>query len=220
VPLRWLPALLLPATAAWEHAAEMPPSAAHRSLRCLQDRWGLPGADPAKTVEDKHTGTWKWASNSGWTSGFFPGILWQLFNFTSSGTYQELATAFTAGREVAKTETSTHDIGFVIFDSFGKVLSRPVSVPESTPHTSMCFPLSGPRTVGRQPHLQDPLTPRASRLTWPPSWRDVVLTAAHSLARRYNDKVGMTRSWGHCPPPAAATPEPLLGRLHLRHHAV
>jgi hypothetical protein len=52
-----------------------------------------------------------WAASSGWTSGFFPGILWQLANFTGSAAFAAAAPLWTAGRETEKTATNTHDIG-------------------------------------------------------------------------------------------------------------
>ena len=78
-------------------------------------------SDPGKTLLAAD-GTYKWKTDGSWTSGFFPGLLWQVANFTRDKTFSDLAAKFTAGRESVKTETSTHDIGFVIFGSFGNGL--------------------------------------------------------------------------------------------------
>jgi len=61
--------------------------------------------------------TFDWGFSSGWTSGFFPGLLWQLANNTKDAAFTAAAKKWTAGREVEKTETSGHDIGFMIFGS-------------------------------------------------------------------------------------------------------
>ena len=68
----------------------------------------------------------EWACSAGWTSGFYPGLLWQLANTTSNTTTRALfrakAERWTAGREALKTQTTTHDVGFEIFGSFGNGL--------------------------------------------------------------------------------------------------
>ena len=72
---------------------------------------------PAKTAADGNL--WSWAYSDGWTSGFFPGLLWQLSNETGDEAFKAAAAQWTAGRESEKTETSGHAIGFMIFGSFG-----------------------------------------------------------------------------------------------------
>jgi unsaturated chondroitin disaccharide hydrolase len=111
---------------------------------------------PSKTAAAAD-GPWEWTCAAGWTSGFFPGLLWQLANATGDDAFKAAAPKWTAGREVEKTETSGHDIGFMIFGSFGNGIQL------------------GSTNA---------------------SYSDVVVEAAHSLAKRYNAKVGMTRSWG------------------------
>eukprot|EP01043_Picozoa_sp_COSAG02_P078122 COSAG02_NODE_17434_length_1004_cov_0.713812_1_plen_201_part_10 len=69
-----------------------------------------PADYPAKTAADA-SGHWGWAYQSGWTSGFYPGLLWQLANATGDASFKTAAAAATAGREVEKTETTGHDIG-------------------------------------------------------------------------------------------------------------
>lgn len=134
---------------------------------------------PAKTVANDNR--WSWAYASGWTSGFFPGLLWQLSNSTGDAAFQTAAAAWTAGRESQKTETSGHDIGFMIFGSFGNGQPhRHSPPPQSFLHTN----LSSRCGTGIQLGSTNA------------SYSDVVVEAAHSLAKRYNAKVGMTRSWG------------------------
>jgi|GEM_PF-92290 len=54
-----------------------------------------------------------------WTSGFFPGCLWQLYRFTQDTQWKSAAEKWTAGLEQEKNDKSTHDLGFVLFDSYG-----------------------------------------------------------------------------------------------------
>jgi hypothetical protein len=54
-----------------------------------------------------------------WTSGFFAGTLWYLYQHERTPEWRTLAERWTVGLEPAKSITSTHDLGFIIFDSFG-----------------------------------------------------------------------------------------------------
>lgn len=54
-----------------------------------------------------------------WTSGFFPGILWYLYELTGNEAWKNHAREFTANVEKEKTNGGTHDMGFKIFCSFG-----------------------------------------------------------------------------------------------------
>lgn len=55
-----------------------------------------------------------------WTSGFFPGELWQMYEFTNDLYWRRQAISFTWPIEEAKWHRGTHDLGFMIGDSFGK----------------------------------------------------------------------------------------------------
>ncbi len=101
-------------------------------------------------------GTWDLRGASSWTSGFFPGQLWQMYERTGETAWRDRAVAQTAGLEGQKTNNGTHDIGFVIHNTFGK----------------------------------------QSMLTGDAAAKDVVLTAAETLATRYDPVVGAIRSWG------------------------
>lgn len=104
----------------------------------------------------KSDGSWETSSASGWTSGFFPGALWLIYQATGDSTWLTKAQSWQAGLEGQKTSTDTHDVGFIIFSSFGN----------------------------------------GYRLTGNDAYRQVILTAASSLAQRYNSTVGCIRSWG------------------------
>jgi len=54
-----------------------------------------------------------------WTSGFFPGSLWKIYELTGDETYLEKAKEWTAFIEKEKLNDGTHDIGFKVFCSFG-----------------------------------------------------------------------------------------------------
>lgn len=56
---------------------------------------------------------------SDWTSGFFAGELWYMYEYTGDPKWEELAVRFTSPLERQKLNKGTHDLGFVIFDSFG-----------------------------------------------------------------------------------------------------
>ncbi|MDB6165933.1 MAG: glucuronyl hydrolase [Lacunisphaera sp.] len=54
-----------------------------------------------------------------WTSGFFPGSMWYLFEATGDPKWRAAAAKFTAGLESVKDNRGTHDLGFVLYCSYG-----------------------------------------------------------------------------------------------------
>lgn len=54
-----------------------------------------------------------------WTSGFFPGVLWQVYELTGDKAYLSKAQEWTAFVEQEKFNNRTHDMGFKVFCSFG-----------------------------------------------------------------------------------------------------
>jgi unsaturated chondroitin disaccharide hydrolase len=54
-----------------------------------------------------------------WTSGFFPGVLWFLYEFTGDKKWEEQARTFTDQLENEKMNGGTHDMGFKIYCSYG-----------------------------------------------------------------------------------------------------
>ena len=54
-----------------------------------------------------------------WTSGFFPGVLWFLNEYTGNGEWKTQAESFTAKMEREKTNATTHDMGFKVYCSYG-----------------------------------------------------------------------------------------------------
>lgn len=62
-------------------------------------------------------------SNSGWwTSGFFPGSLWYLYEFTGEKYLLDAAGEMTSRVEKEKGNKGTHDLGFMLYCSFGNGL--------------------------------------------------------------------------------------------------
>ena len=59
-------------------------------------------------------------SNSGWwCSGFVPGSLWYLYEYSPSSTLLDDARNYTARIEKEKDNRGTHDLGFMLYCSFG-----------------------------------------------------------------------------------------------------
>ena len=62
---------------------------------------------------------WNLAGPSAWTSGFFPGQLWFMYEKTLSGSWLTQAQAETAYMQGQDVNASDHDIGFKILGSYG-----------------------------------------------------------------------------------------------------
>lgn len=69
-----------------------------------------------RTLEN---GNLKLVASRDWTSGFFPGELWFLYEYTNNAEWKTLAQQYTANIEREKTNGITHDMGFKIYNSFG-----------------------------------------------------------------------------------------------------
>ncbi len=54
-----------------------------------------------------------------WTSGFFPGTLWYLYELSNDPKWKEVAERWTASLEPLKTHKGTHDLGFMMYCSYG-----------------------------------------------------------------------------------------------------
>ncbi len=54
-----------------------------------------------------------------WVSGFFPGVLWMLYEESGDEELHRYAELYTARVEPAKRLTNTHDLGFMLYCSFG-----------------------------------------------------------------------------------------------------
>ena len=64
-------------------------------------------------------GTLNLVSSKDWTSGFFPGELWFLYEYTQNNFWKKKAQQHTDILEKEKMNGSTHDMGFKVYCSFG-----------------------------------------------------------------------------------------------------
>lgn len=90
-----------------------------------------------------------------WTSGFFPGSLWYLYELTGNEKLKTEAMRFTSFVENAKYRTNTHDLGFILNCSYGN----------------------------------------GYRITANEAYKEVMITGANTLMRRYNPRIGLMKSW-------------------------
>lgn len=90
-----------------------------------------------------------------WVSGFFPGVLWLLYENNGSQELRRYAETYTERVEPAKRVTNTHDLGFMLYCSFGQ----------------------GYRLTGNRHYF------------------DVINEGTQSLLTRWNDKLGVIKSW-------------------------
>ncbi|TDH26978.1 glucuronyl hydrolase [Segetibacter sp. 3557_3] len=65
------------------------------------------------------SGMLKLVASRDWTSGFFPGQLWFLYEYTRNNKWKKAAEQYTAYIEREKTNAGTHDMGFKVYCSFG-----------------------------------------------------------------------------------------------------
>jgi unsaturated chondroitin disaccharide hydrolase len=59
------------------------------------------------------------AGSGWWTSGFFPGSLWYLYKYSNDEKIKDAAMLMTSRIEKEKDNTGTHDLGFMLYNSFG-----------------------------------------------------------------------------------------------------
>ena len=64
-------------------------------------------------------GELKLVPSKDWTSGFFPGELWFLYEYTGKPQWKSVAQTYTANIENEKWNGGTHDMGFKVYCSFG-----------------------------------------------------------------------------------------------------
>jgi rhamnogalacturonyl hydrolase YesR len=67
-------------------------------------------------------GKMKYIRPQEWTSGFFPGSMWYLYELTGDEKWKSLGTKYTEAIEEVKNLTNHHDVGFMIGCSFGNAL--------------------------------------------------------------------------------------------------
>jgi prophage maintenance system killer protein len=70
-----------------------------------------------RSIDD--SGEIRFVESKDWTSGFYPGILWLMYEITGDNIWKIEATKFTSLLEPEKFNDSNHDIGFKMMSSFG-----------------------------------------------------------------------------------------------------
>ena len=110
-----------------------------------------PGVFPRSYENGKLvTSDYRW-----WCSGFYPGVLWQLYGDNADPTLRHYAELFTDRVEPVKEMTDTHDLGFMLYCSFGQ----------------------------------------GYHLTNNPRYLDIIAEGTQNLLTRYNDQLGVIKSW-------------------------
>jgi unsaturated chondroitin disaccharide hydrolase len=65
------------------------------------------------------SGAWTTTGAGAWTSGFFPASLWLMYEATGDPAWKSQAAVRQAGLQSQQSNTSTHDLGFMLFTTFG-----------------------------------------------------------------------------------------------------
>jgi unsaturated chondroitin disaccharide hydrolase len=95
-----------------DHAITYAQSQLEKSVQAF----GEPLPYPRSTLPD---GSWQVAEAGDWTSGFFPGCLWFMFELRGDSSLRSDAERWMAGLEFQQYNTRTHDVGFIINNSYG-----------------------------------------------------------------------------------------------------
>jgi unsaturated chondroitin disaccharide hydrolase len=64
-------------------------------------------------------GSWNTVPPRDWTSGFFPGCLWYMYEQTGDRFFEHAARRWTDGLREIQYFGGSHDVGFMVFNSFG-----------------------------------------------------------------------------------------------------
>lgn len=89
---------------------------AERQLTATVAQLGDTTKYPYRTLNDS---SWITSHPGSWVSGWFPGCLWRIYEWNADDAWRWWAESWTAGLEETKYNTRTHDVGFIIFCSFG-----------------------------------------------------------------------------------------------------
>jgi Highly conserved protein containing a thioredoxin domain len=123
-----------------------------QGLRMAKTLEGMDGQLPRSINPDGtlHTDDYHW-----WCCGFFPGQLWYLYENTPTDELRRFAELYTDRVEPVKYQTNTHDLGFMLYCSYGN----------------------------------------GYRITGNPAYKEVMITGANSLATRFDENIGLMKSW-------------------------
>ena len=166
----------------------------------------LNGAYPESEVVSPRTldesGNLVMVKSGDWTSGFFPGILWYLYELTGKESWHTKAREYSGNIEKEKTNGTTHDMGFKIYCSFGNAYrltgdtrSRKVMIESAYTLAKRFNPVVGsirswdhnrnrytfPVIIDNMMNLE--LLFAASRFTGDPSFRQIAISHANTTMR-------------------------------------
>ena len=82
-------------------------------------------ANPGKAIYPRSiwpSGKFRHSNYKWWCSGFYPGSLWLVYEYTGQERFKELALKYQAGLEPLRFRTDDHDIGFQLMCSYGNCL--------------------------------------------------------------------------------------------------
>lgn len=96
-----------------------------------------------------------YSSVTDWTSGFFPGILWHLYENSNNKYWKNHAEKWTKPIEDVRFKPDSHDLGFMFVPSFGTAFEE----------------------------------------TGDDHYKNVIIDAANTLLKRYNENVKAIKSW-------------------------
>ncbi len=82
----------------------------------------LPGDPKSPMPRTFENGQLVTTATNAWTSGFFPGSLWYLFEATGDAKWRTSAERYTALLEPEQRNQRTHDVGFILYSSYGNGL--------------------------------------------------------------------------------------------------
>ncbi len=90
-----------------------------KEVPAAKAQWGNKKGAPVSPRSLDKDGNLVLVPSRDWTSGFFPGELWFLYEYTEKEEWLIKAREFTANIENEKMNAGTHDTGFKIYCSFG-----------------------------------------------------------------------------------------------------
>ena len=127
----------------WNPAAPAPEAAidVDRAMRIAARKLAAFDAsqkDKTQYPTEAKGATWKTVPPQDWVSGFYPGTVWYLYeyakakNWPDAEAWRSRAETWTAGLEKQQFNTGTHDLGFMMFDSYGngyRITRNPAYLP-------------------------------------------------------------------------------------------
>ena len=94
-----------------------------RNLNIAEDHYSKMVTAIGKTDKNPRTidknGNLIMVNSGDWTSGFFPGCLWKIYEYTKQDKWKSEAQFYTQNIEKEKFNNTTHDLGFMLYCSFG-----------------------------------------------------------------------------------------------------